>query len=242
MKTPPYFTDTFLQTALDRATLVIFDMNGLIIDDEQLQFESVNHALDGLGISIDESYWTNNCVGSRADEFLKIILQKHHMSDDASMISRLISSKNNRYHEIVSGQIIPLIRPGVTELITYLSEEVIKQMALATSAHPDEIETILGEHGLDLVHCFSVIVSGSDVERSKPDPEIYTKLSTISGHSAETCLVFEDSGIGVQSAVAAGMQCIAMPNRFTAAQDFSGAICCIDSLRKNAVKSTIIRR
>ena len=242
MNTPPYFTDRKLQDAIENAALVVFDMNGLIIDDERVQFESVNRAMEDIGISITETYWIQRCVGKRADEYFKEILQKHDKKFTPTDLSLLVTSKNKHYHEAIVKQVDELVRPGVRELIAYLSEKNPKQLALCTSAHPDEIETILGESGLGLKSLFACIVSGSDVEKSKPDPEIYMKVAATSGCSPSACLVFEDSGIGVQSAAAAGMSCIAIPNRFTEHQDFTHANCIIDSLRKNAKEFSIIRR
>ena len=240
MNTLPYFTDAELQTELDRASLVVFDLNGLIIDDERVQFESVNHALEPIDISITETYWIERCVGKRADEYFHGIL-KEHVREASSDISSLVSAKNKHYHNAVARCIDELVRPGVRELIEYLSDVNPKQLALCTSAHPAEIETILGEGGLDLKHFFSCIVSGSDVDKCKPDPEIYREVSARSGCSPLDCLVFEDSGLGVQSAAGAGMTCIAVPNRYTVCQDFTHAVRIIDSLRKNAATFTIIQ-
>lgn len=236
----PYFTDAELQAALDKASLAVFDLNGLIIDDERVQFESVNRALEPVDISITEIYWIERCVGKRADEYFHEILKLHDREAEAD-ISTLVSQKNSHYHNAITRCIDELVRPGVRELIAYLHDANPRQLALCTSAHPAEIETILGEGGLDLQHCFSCIVSGSDVDKCKPDPEIYREVSARSGCAPLDCLVFEDSGLGVQSAAGAGMICIAVPNRYTAHQDFTYAVRIIDSLRKNAAEFTIIQ-
>jgi HAD superfamily hydrolase (TIGR01509 family) len=240
MNTLPYFTDAELQAAIDKASLVVFDLNGLIIDDERVQFESVNHSLEPIDISITETYWIERCVGKRADEYFYEILKFHSREAEAD-ISILVTQKNRYYHNAITRCIDELVRPGVPELIAYLSDVNPRQLALCTSAHPAEIETILGEGGLDLKHFFSCIVSGSDVDKCKPDPEIYREVSARSGCSPLDCLVFEDSSLGVQSAAGAGMTCIAVPNRYTAHQDFSHAVRIIDSLMKNATTFTIIQ-
>ena len=234
MNTIPYFSDSKLQAAIENAALVVFDMNGLIIDDERVQFESVNHALEDLRISISETYWIEKCVGKRADEYFRDTLKEHKKNFAYSDISLLVELKNQLYHDAIAKQVDELIRPGVHELIDYLSADNPRPLALCTSAHPEEIETILGESGLGLKGRFSYIVSGRDVEKSKPDPEIYVKVAATSGLSPSACLVFEDSGLGVRAATVAGMSCIAVPNRFTEHQDFTNALCIIDSLRQNA--------
>lgn len=264
MEPIPYFKNRALQSMFDRARLIIFDMNGLIIDDEALQLHSVNLALEPFGITVSERYWIEHCVGKRADEYFTSLLKGPggmevlHLNEapnnadrDKPPIKRLplkrpegaqapadirevVAAKNRFYHLLIAGEVKNLIRPGVLELFTYLSNRIDQKVALATSAHPAEIETILGEGGLRLKHRFHFIVSGIEVEKSKPDPQIYTRLLRLTGVTPGQCLVLEDSGIGVAAARMADMVCIAIPNRFTQKQDFSGAAYILDNLTRDA--------
>jgi HAD superfamily hydrolase (TIGR01509 family) len=254
-----YFFDKRLQSLLERARLVIFDMNGLIIDDEAVQLRSVNMALAPYGINLSEEYWIEHCIGKRADQYFKFILEeilkpeefhqrdglqgdknnRHTQGKGESLntrpdVSEIVAKKNRIYHSLISGEVKNLIRPGVRELLSYLSKSPRHVVALATSAHPPEIETILGEGGLNLKHLFKFIISGIDVVKSKPHPEAYEKLSNLAGFSPHHCLVIEDSSTGVTAAVRAGMPCLAVPNRFTQNQDFSSATYTIDNLTKHA--------
>jgi HAD superfamily hydrolase (TIGR01509 family) len=229
-----YFHNSILQDATDSARLVVLDMNGLIIDDESVQFESVNRALEDLHISISETYWIEKCVGKRADEYFHAILKENEKRCSPSEVSILVKLKNKLYHTLIVKHIHELSRPGVRDFIAYLSKESIKPLALCTSAHPEEIETILGKSGLGLTDRFSFVVSGRDVKKSKPDPEIYIHLAYLAKIMPSDCLVFEDSSLGVQAAFHAGMPCIAVPNRFTEQQDFSNAMFIIDSLMRDA--------
>ena len=114
-------------------------------------------------------------------------------------------------------------------------------MHLWLSAHPHiRRKSILGKRGLRLERRFSYILSGLDVVKSKPDPETYRALAAVTGCDPSACLVFEDSGLGVRSAVSAGMVCIAVPNRFTIHHRFDGALAVIDSLCPGA--GTISRK
>jgi len=230
----PYFHNPSLQKSIDRAALIAFDLNGLIIDDEPVQYDSVNLALEPLDLHITEEYWIGHCVGKRADEYFAAILREHGISGGTSSISRLVRDKNRLYHELITSRVHALARPGVLELIDYLSYNKPVHLALCTSAHPDEIETILGKQGLGLKERFSYVISGLDVTRSKPDSETYHTLTAVSSYNPASCLVFEDSGLGVQSAVGAGMACIAVPNRYTLHQSFDGALFIIDNMTTNA--------
>ena len=239
-----YFENDRLQTLLSRAKLVIFDMNGLIVDDEKLQLESVNAALGsgalGRGapsnavIHIDEEYWKRYCLGKRSDQFFAFILGERNISTEDGAIERLLRAKNGLYEEKARTMMRDLVRPGVIELMDYLAENEGQETALATSALPEEVESTLGKSGLDLKNRFGFIAHGADIVKTKPDPEIYILLSSRSGIPPADCLVLEDSGVGVKAASNARMPCIAFPNAFTLSHDFSTAAYTVDSLRRNA--------
>jgi beta-phosphoglucomutase len=229
-----YFENGFLQKAVDRAKIVAFDMNGLIVDDEPVQYESVNRALHSTGLHITENYWIEHCVGKRADEYFTAILEEGGSNSTPAIISRLVAEKNRLYRELVVKKVHDLIRPGVPEFIDYLTEVKRTPLALCTSAHPSEIDAILGKGGLNLKGRFAHLLSGLDVTKSKPDPETYRALAVVAGCDPASCLVFEDSGLGVQAAVEAGMVCIAVPNRFTAHHQFNGAFAVIETLNPDA--------
>ncbi|MCK5094160.1 MAG: HAD family phosphatase [Spirochaetes bacterium] len=230
MDTCVYFNNRYLQSLLINARLIILDMNGLIIDDESIQLRSVNQTLQPCGLHINEAYWINNCVGKRADAYLLRILLENGVRDKKYSITDLVKEKNKHYHSLITHNINKMVRSGVYTFINFLSRSTYFKTALATSALPDEIETVLGENALNLKNIFQYIVTGSDVINSKPDPEIYKKVSELSDIQPQYCLVFEDSEPGVTAAFHAGMLCIAIPNRFTASQNFNHARCIIDNL------------
>jgi HAD superfamily hydrolase (TIGR01509 family) len=234
MSVQVYFENVVLQRALDQARIVALDMNGLIVDDEPIQHESVNRALRKTGISITEEYWIDHCVGKRADEYFTEILRQGGRSCGAAIVSRLVTEKNRLYRDLIAKGVHDLTRPGVLDFIDYLVQVTRTPLALCTSAHPPEIDSILGDKGLQLKERFSYVLSGLDVTKSKPDPETYHTLAAVTGCVPASCLVFEDSGLGVRSAVEAGMVCIAVPNRFTLHHHFDGAFAIIESLRRSA--------
>lgn len=227
---------------LDGCHLAVFDMNGLIVDDEEVQLESVNQVLSRLGLTIGEEYWIRNCVGSRAGEYFTRILEERGVDPGSVEVEELVAEKNARYHALVATRAPDLARPGVVELIEHLHCDTRRGLALATSANPEEIDSILGPGGLDLKSRFTWTVHGEEVHAGKPDPAVYLLVSEKSGVTPDRCLVFEDSGVGADSAAAAGMACIAAPNRFTRGQDFSGARYLVDNLTTEARVLGIPRR
>lgn len=229
-----YFKNPLLSEPLKSSKLVIFDMNGLIIDDESIQLKSFNQVLDSFNIHIDEGYWIKECVGKNAHIIVNCVLQNQKIAVNSEVIADLVNKKNRLYSELISHTVQSLVRPGVLEIIEHLTESQYHTLALATSALPKEIETIVGEKGLDLKHKFSYILNGSDVAKSKPDPEIFKKLIELAGVDQKDCLVFEDSGFGILASYEANIPCIAVPNRYTKHQDFHHALYVIDNLTRYA--------
>lgn len=235
MKRPtPYFSNSSLDALLLRAGMVLFDMNGLIVDDEPLQLEAMNSVLGPFGVSLSEEYWARYCVGKRSEDFTKKVLSENGIPQSRNMAYDLVKKKNEQYRVLILKDINSAARPGVLELISHLSRVTRQTLALATTASELEVETILGERGLNIKDRFHYIASVSHVTRSKPDPEIYNRLSRLSRTQPADCLVFEDSGPGVLAASRAGMTCIAVPNRFTMRQEFTDAAFIVNDLTRNA--------
>ena len=131
---------------LEKAQLVVFDMNGLIVDDEAVQMESVNRVVDQFHIHINEEYWIKECLGRRADVYLNAILKRKNIAID---IIAMVEEKNRWYKRMIAHSVHRLIRPGVQEIIDYLWKIQSHTLALATSALPGELETIMGKKGVE---------------------------------------------------------------------------------------------
>jgi len=228
-----YFIDSYLDNLLKTALVVALDMNGLIVDDEGLQLASVNKVLQQMGIEIDEQYWIKNCVGKKADVYFSEILNVHGIKEHPP-VSILIEEKNKTYHNLISRKVDDLVRPGVIQFINYFYEKKNPRLALITAAHKSEVDTLLGNSGLNLIGKFDFVISGEEVKKSKPNPEIYIKLIQVCKVKPSECLVFEDSAPGVEAAFRAGMLCIAVPNRYTRRQNFNHAHCIISNMSSEA--------
>lgn len=102
-----------------------------------------------------------------------------------------------------------VLMEAVDETVRRLHARGLK-LAVTSSAVRDSIEAILQR--FDLLRLFDVVVDGSQVERGKPDPEAYLVTARMLDVAPQHCIVFEDSTVGVQSAKAAGMFCVAVRN------------------------------
>lgn len=103
-----------------------------------------------------------------------------------------------------------------------------KKIALASSSYPDAVEGVLA--GLGIAHYFQVIVTGLDVPRVKPAPDIFLSAAEQLDAKPSQCVVLEDAEKGVIAASLAGMRCIAVPNDHTRHHDFSKATRVCNSL------------
>lgn len=130
--------------------------------------------------------------------------------------------------------------PGVVELIAALHARGTT-LAITSSAVRSSIEAILVRLGLR--DAFSLIVDGSEVTHGKPDPEAYLVTARKLGVAPETCVVVEDSEVGVLAAKRAGMFCIAVRNPNAQLwQDLSAADIVVQSMRDVRVEWLVNER
>lgn len=242
-----YFKNKDINSYLKNASLFVFDLNGLIVDDEEVQLQAVNRAFEikSLNIKLTEDYWINQCVGKRANVYLKKVIEEStgltYKDSSQDLVSELAEIKNRIYGESIKEKVRNIVRPGILEFLNYLNYFLKDgsggsglKIALATSALKDEADIIIGDKGLNIKDYFDLILTGSDIINPKPDPEIYLKIAELLNISPDRGVVFEDSSYGVDSAKKAGYRVVAVPNRFTANQDLKQADLIINSFSRDA--------
>jgi HAD superfamily hydrolase (TIGR01509 family) len=109
---------------------------------------------------------------------------------------------------------------GVEDLLNRLKSENAT-LAIASSSIKNNIDLILQK--LNLVSFFDLVVSGEEVPKGKPEPDIFLKVSNHFSRQPQDCVVIEDSTNGVLAAKAAGMVCLAYYNPHSGKQDLSKA-------------------
>jgi HAD superfamily hydrolase (TIGR01509 family) len=180
------------------------------------------------------SFWATTIAAVVSAAALFVIFMQMKAGDrQLSLLAEQIrATKDTIYEKLIAGRAKDLARPGALSLLRY-AQISKKSTALATSTTRTGATIILGKNGLNLLNSFNTVVTGDEVKRAKPDPEIYNRVRSQLG-DAFTYLVFEDSPSGVASARGAGMSCIAVPNHFTAGQNFAEADLVITSLDHDA--------
>jgi HAD superfamily hydrolase (TIGR01509 family) len=203
---------------MNAPSAIIFDFNGVIIDDEAVHFALFREvaAEDGIELS-EESYYANYCAFDDRDAFTAIY--RDHGSDLADdRLQELIAKKASRYDAQLEGNMT--LFPGVEQTIQELSFDF--PLAVTSGALYDEIKAVLSLSGI--LDVFTSIVAAEDVQKGKPDPEGYQlAFSHLRGHHPEledcgpgVCLVIEDTPAGIRAAKNAGMRVLAVTNTYPA--------------------------
>jgi beta-phosphoglucomutase len=193
---------------------VIFDFNGIIVDDEPIHFELFRRVLAEEGIDLTEEDYYSRYLGFDDRGAFAAAYRDHRRGLDEPELARLIDRKAVYYQKVIQEKV--KIFPGVQTLVATLARRF--PVALASGALRHEIEAILSTAGL--LNHFAVIISAEDVNHGKPEPEIFLKaLARINAQLesglpivAGDCLVIEDSKEGIRGALRAGMKCLAVAN------------------------------
>jgi HAD superfamily hydrolase (TIGR01509 family) len=179
-------------------------MDGLMFDTEKISFISWRDAAARYGYQIDDEIFRKT-IGANLIS-TKDIYFKHFGS--SFPIEEIISERVRISDEIIRLNGVP-IKKGLYELLDYLNRSNIKK-AVATSTSRKRALNLLKLSGIDGV--FDYVLCGDEIEKSKPDPEIFLKVSYKLGCSPKRCLVLEDSEAGIESAYKAGMFPIMIPD------------------------------
>lgn len=184
---------------------VIFDMDGLLINSEPFWQESETKVFSSLGLDVNKKMF-EQFMGKRIDEVVdtmhKITPWNHVpkeqvVEDIVENVIRLVIEKG----EALS---------GVYETLSNLKNSPYK-IGLASSSKMKIISAVLKK--LQIQDYFEVVHSAEYEEYGKPHPQTFISTAKMLGIQADECLVFEDSLNGVISALAAGMKCIAIPEK-----------------------------
>jgi len=179
-------------------------MNGVITDDEEIHELATQEIFRSIGIDLSSEIYRELCLG-RTDLASFKDLMKYYKVNGQNM-EELIAAKSSRYQLLIQGNL--KVYPGVISLIKRMHQKYT--LALTSSSTFDEVHTVVDQ--LDIKKYFKIIVTSKDVVHGKPDPEPYFLTAKKLNVKCENCLVLEDSENGVQSAISAGMKCIAIPN------------------------------
>lgn len=184
--------------------LVIFDMDGLMFDTERIYYKAWQESAAAHGYSISWEIYVQ--IVARNNRYIEKVLKE--ILGEALPYDVICEGKRAIADQIIAEEGI-IKKDGLVELLDYLDKKGIKK-AVATSSMREKALRYLELGGIK--ERFDWIICGSDVEESKPNPEIFLKVANHLGIEPEACMVLEDSRLGIQAAKAAGMMGIFIPD------------------------------
>jgi beta-phosphoglucomutase len=187
---------------LDQYKALLFDLDGTLVDSMKANFFAYRDVLASLNLRLEvepfERHW-----GTEAEYFLPTIFPQISTAE-IEIVQREKPLYFERYLDKIS------LNVELSDLIWSCKQS--HKMGLVTSSKRGSADRVLDHFKLNEV--FDVVITGSDTERRKPDPEPYITALLEIGCSAKETLVFEDSSFGIDAAKAAGIEVIVV-TRFT---------------------------
>jgi HAD superfamily hydrolase (TIGR01509 family) len=182
---------------------VVFDLDGVIIDSEQV-WDEVREAY----VRERGGRWHDGAqaamMGMSSPEWSRYVHEELEVPEPPAEINEeVVRLMLARYQDD-----LPLI-PGGVEAVRRLAADF--ELAVASSSNRPLIEAVLQTGAI--ADCFAVTVSSEEVARGKPAPDVYLEAATRLGVEPGDCAAVEDSANGIRAAKAAGMRVLAFPNR-----------------------------
>jgi HAD superfamily hydrolase (TIGR01509 family) len=189
---------------LDRPAAVIFDMDGLMFDTERIYRDTWNRSAAETGFPIEGDLW-GKLVGRNNRDCEATLIRAFGSGFDVGRF-------RERWKELWLGHVrehgVP-VKPGLFELLDTLERRGIPR-AVATSTDLELAEPTLHWGGVD--GRFGRVVTGDEIERGKPAPDIFLAAASGLRVPPGDCVVLEDSNAGVAAGSAAGMRTLMVPD------------------------------
>ena len=185
---------------------ILFDMDGVLIESEFLMRKAAIQALSEYGISPRHEDFIE-FTGMGEDRFVGGVAEKYGLTYTFAMKERAYDYFGEQVKELAE------VPAGVKEMLTQLHEMGLT-LAVCSAADLRKVRYNIQAIGVD-ESIFTALVTGSDVKRKKPFPDIYLEGARRVGIDPKDCLVVEDAISGIQAAHAAGMHAVGVPTTFS---------------------------
>jgi beta-phosphoglucomutase len=204
-------------TKIDPGLALIFDMDGVIVDSNPVHRDAWVTFNRRYGLETTEEMH-GRMYGRRNDDIVRDFYGDGLSPEE---IEARGAAKEEVYRQMVGDRIDEILIPGVRQ---FLEGHRGTPMGLASNAQVENIDFVLDRSGLR--GYFQAVVDGHQVNRPKPDPEIYVQTARILKVRPENCIVFEDSHTGVEAACRAGMRVVGVSTTY---EDLPGSTITIDN-------------
>jgi beta-phosphoglucomutase len=189
---------------MNQIEAVIFDLDGVIVSTDEFHFLAWKQLADAEGIPFTRED-NERLRGVSRMESLDILLEKSSRTFSAAERLAMATRKNDIYRESLRALSPADILPGVNAVLAGLRGRGIR---IAIGSSSKNARPILAAIGLG--DAFDAVVDGTQIVRSKPDPEVFVLAAKKLGIPADRCLVVEDADAGVDAGLAAGMPVLAV--------------------------------
>jgi beta-phosphoglucomutase len=201
---------------------VIFDVDGVLIDSYEPHFQSWREIATGYGIDYTEEMFA---IGFGRTSREIVATQWNRDDLDAEQIRAIDDAKEAAYRRIVATAFPAM--PGARDLVAALHTAGFR-IAVGSSGPPENVDLAIEKLGL--APWLDAKVTGRDVTRGKPDPQIFLKAADKLGLPPRRCAVVEDAPAGIAAAKAAGMVCVGFPSTGRTRGDVAAADLIVESL------------
>lgn len=181
---------------------ILFDLNGTMIDDMHFHLDVWHSVVNQLGAQLSREQVKLQMYGTNP-EFLGRIFGAGHFTPE--QVAAITVDKEDQYQKAYKPH-LKLIN-GLPQFLERAQKNNIK-LGIGSAAPPVNVDFALDN--LHIRQTFGAVVSAADVQKSKPDPEVFLKVALQLGVAPENCVVFEDAPKGVEAALNAGMKAVAI--------------------------------
>ena len=195
---------------------VIFDMDGVIIDSEEIHKKAYYETFNTLNIEVSDTLYKSFTGSSTINAFQRLVAHFNLKNDP----KELVLDKRKRYVNFFENDPNLHLVAGVEEIIKYFYNKGII-LILASSSAMINIDRVFNRFNLNTY--FAAKISGADLKESKPNPEIFNKAAILENISKENCVVIEDSDNGITAANDANIFVFGYANKLSEGQTLENA-------------------
>ncbi len=182
--------------------VIIFDLDGLLIDSQPLQYKTYNNVFSKYGYPISRGDWQFMVTQSYS---IQRWIEENKLPLDPESIR---NQKKEIYDPLIREEV--QLKPGAKKTVQLLSRKY--QLCIASSSRIESIQASLEK--FSLLDYFKALISDSTTFHSKPFPDIFLEAASQMKTTPNRCVVIEDSVGGLRAAKEAGMLCIICPDSY----------------------------
>lgn len=183
---------------------VLFDLDGVIVSTDEFHFQAWQRLAQEEGIPFSRED-NERLKGVSRMESLEILLKKSPRSHPAETKAAMAEKKNSYYRDLLKDLSPADILPGVLRFLEDLRARGLRSAIGSSSKNAVPILKAIG-----LAEAFEVVADGTQIQNSKPHPEVFLLAASLLALPPHRCLVVEDAEAGVEAGLAAGMKVLAV--------------------------------